>query len=71
MVVKYYNPYFAAMVRMHSDAVLSSTGAFLMKIMVHFRFGWIRLPDTCESALTCYSWLSKDAVASFLSADMF
>ena len=23
--------------------------------MVHFRFGRNRLPDTCESALTCYN----------------
>ena len=46
---------------MHSEAVLSSTGALLLKTviqnnrqqqMVYFRFGRIRLPDTCESAFT-------------------
>ena len=56
MVVKCYNH----TVRMRSDAVLSSTGALLMETviknnyqyqMVHFRFGPIRWPDTCESAL--------------------
>ena len=44
-------PYVAATIRMRSDAVLSSTGALLMKTviknncqlqMVHFRFGRIR-----------------------------
>ena len=56
---KILQPYVASTIRMHSDAVLSSTGALLMKTvitnnrqqqMVHFRFGWIRLQDTCESA---------------------
>ena len=49
---------------MHSDVVLSSTGAFLMKTviknnrqlqMVHFHFGWIWLLDACESALLLIS----------------
>ena len=52
--------YVAATVRMVSDAVLSSTGALLMKTVIqnnrqeqkfHLRFGRIRLPDTCELAL--------------------
>ena len=56
---KILQPYVAATVRMHSDAVLSSTGALLMKTfikdnrqlhMVHLRFGQIWLTDTCESA---------------------
>ena len=70
IVVKFYNhtysysckilqPYVAAPVQTHSDAVLSSTGAPLMKTvikiivsnkMVHFHFVRIWLPDTCESA---------------------
>ena len=54
-------PYVAATVRMRSDAVLSYTGALLMKSviknncqqqMVNFGFGRIRWPDTCESAFT-------------------
>ena len=58
---KILQPYVAATARMHSDAILFSTGALLMKRviknnrqqqMVHFRFGRIRLPDTCEPALT-------------------
>ena len=58
---KILQPYVAATVRMRSDAVLSSTGALLMKTviknncqwqMVHIRFGRIRWLDTCESALT-------------------
>ena len=61
---KFLQPYTAATVRMNSDEVLSSTDALLMKTvtenncqqqMVHFRFGRIRLSDTCESALTCYN----------------
>ena len=58
---KILQPYVTATVQMHSDAVLSSTGALLIKTviknnrqkqMVHFRFGRTRLPDTCESAFT-------------------
>ena len=57
---KILRPFVAATVRMHSDAVLSSTCALLMKTVtgnnprsqiVHIRFGRIRLLDTCESAL--------------------
>ena len=49
---------------MHSDAVLSSIGALLLKTVMknnreqqlfHFHFGQIRLPDTCESALTAWN----------------
>ena len=56
---KILQPYVAATIRTHSDAVLPSTGAHLMKTviknnrqqqMVHLRFGRIWLPDTCESA---------------------
>ena len=69
---KILQPYVAATVRTHSDAVLSSTGALLMKTviesnrqqqMVCFLFGRIRLPDTCESAFTtvvCESWTVGD-----------
>ena len=63
---KILQPCVSASVRMHSDVVLSSTGALLMTTvlkhnrrqqMVHFCFGRIRLPDTCESAfnITCYN----------------
>ena len=58
---KILQPYVAATVRMHSNAVLSSTCALLMKTVtgnnpqlqiVHISFGRIRLPDTSESAFT-------------------
>ena len=56
---KILQPCVEATARVHSDAVLSSTAALLMKTvmknncqqqMVHFCFGRILLPDTCESA---------------------
>ena len=69
IVVKFYNhTLWLRYVRIHSDTVLSSTGALLMKAvmknnfqqqMVHFRFGRIRLPDTCESAFTTLRNLLK------------
>ena len=58
---KILQPYIAATVGIRSDAVLSSTGALMIetimkndcqKEIVQFRFGRIRWPDTCESALT-------------------
>ena len=57
-------PYVAAAVRTRSDAVLSSTRALLMKTVknnyrqqqiIHAGFCRIWLPDTCESAFTCYN----------------
>ena len=59
-VCKILQPYFATTVRMRSDAVLSSTGALLIKTviknncqqqMIHFCFGRIRWPDTCEESV--------------------
>ena len=58
---KILQPYVAATVGIRSDAVLSSTGSLMtetimkndcQKQIVHFLFGRIRWPDTCESALT-------------------
>ena len=55
---KILQPY---VVGIRSDAVLSSTGSLMIetimkndcqKQIVHFLFGRIRWPDTCESALT-------------------
>ena len=58
---KILQPYIAATVGIRSDALLSSTRALMIetimkndcqKQIVQFRFGRIRWPDTCESALT-------------------
>ena len=75
---KSLQPYVAATVRIHSDEVLSSTRALLMKTvmknnrqqqMVHFRFGWIRFRIHMNQPLQL--GVERCGSVSILSADMF